>query len=489
MTIFFSAIAFAFFLLFAPFAYAAPSISGTSTDLAHGESVTITGTDFGTKTTAAPTIWDNCSHGDSLTTRWTGGWPTENANYNPNYRAAQRGIPMPHARTTKYLTMCNYGDGGYDAGWNGIFWKSFASGSTPSYVFFSFRMRIDDSFNSGDNWKFLDYSCGSEPYAMSSSSWSNWYTEQMGGISTGTLDINLNDDGGSLRPWINQENIWNADTESYDTGPSPKGNWIQIEGVYYLTSSTNGIIRYWINGEDVFDYSSTNPNPAFAALDHWTDRYTAGARTFGFGGYTRNYNTNNWWYFADIYFDTTWARVMLGNASTYAACTIREPQIPSSWGTTSITVEVNQGALDEEDTAYLYVVKSDGTYNSTGYAVTFGEGGGEDTTAPSVTFTTGNSSISADSLSISGTASDAVGVSGCKWRIGSQPDGSNGTSLSGTTSWSGTASGFSEGEQTLHVGCYDAAANWGYDSITVTYTPSEETLPQAVLSGARIIVD
>ena len=96
-----------------------------------------------------------------------------------------------------------------------------------------------------------------------------------------------------------------------------------------------------------------------------------------------------------------------------------------------------------------------------------GEGGG-DTTAPTVIISTADpSNITSDSLSISGTASDAVGVTGCKYRVGSAPDESNGTVISGTTTWSGTASGFSEGANTLYVGCDDAANNWDSDSIVV----------------------
>ena len=96
---------------------------------------------------------------------------------------------------------------------------------------------------------------------------------------------------------------------------------------------------------------------------------------------------------------------------------------------------------------------------------------GGDVTPPAVSFTTSSpQNITSDTLAISGTASDAVGVSTCKWRINSPPDDSNGTALSGTTAWSGTASGFTLGGQdTLYAGCTDAAGNWGTDTITVNY--------------------
>ena len=104
--------------------------------------------------------------------------------------------------------------------------------------------------------------------------------------------------------------------------------------------------------------------------------------------------------------------------------------------------------------------------------------GGSDSTPPSVTIVTADpSTISADSLTATGTASDGTGVSGCKWRMGSAPDASNGTACTGTTSFSCSTSGYSEGANTLYVGCYDAAGNYGSDSIVVNRDSTAPTTP------------
>jgi hypothetical protein len=110
---------------------------------------------------------------------------------------------------------------------------------------------------------------------------------------------------------------------------------------------------------------------------------------------------------------------------------------------------------------------------------------GGDTTPPVVTISTSDpSNIILNSLSISGTASDEVGVTSCKYRIGSAPDATHGTAITGTTSWSGTATGFAEGANTLYVGCTDAAGNWGSDSITVNLnTPPAQTKGVTVKGG------
>jgi hypothetical protein len=78
------------------------------------------------------------------------------------------------------------------------------------------------------------------------------------------------------------------------------------------------------------------------------------------------YNDDNYRYFADVYVDTTLSRIMIGNASTYSACTILEPQIPSAWTSSSITATVNLGSLVGADAKYLYVFDSANT-PSAGY--------------------------------------------------------------------------------------------------------------------------
>jgi len=77
------------------------------------------------------------------------------------------------------------------------------------------------------------------------------------------------------------------------------------------------------------------------------------------------------WWMDDIYVDSSFARVMLGNAPTYSGSSQFEMQPTSSWSAESIEAEVNQGAFTPGSTAYLYVVDSGGTPNESGFPVTF----------------------------------------------------------------------------------------------------------------------
>ena len=115
------------------------------------------------------------------------------------------------------------------------------------------------------------------------------------------------------------------------------------------------------------------------------------------------------------------------------------------------------------------------------------ESGEGDSTAPVVEITTSDpQNITSNTLAISGTASDAVGVTGCKFRVGAAPTESTGTAITGTTAWSGTATGFSEGANTLYVGCDDAANNWGSDSITVNFTYLSDPILGIIVSNLII---
>ncbi|MDP2323444.1 MAG: hypothetical protein Q8N51_05385, partial [Gammaproteobacteria bacterium] len=74
----------------------------------------------------------------------------------------------------------------------------------------------------------------------------------------------------------------------------------------------------------------------------------------------------HWW--DDVYLSNTQARVELGNADTWSACTVREIQIPTAWSTTSISATVNTGAFADGG-AWLYVVNGNGVVSTSGYPI------------------------------------------------------------------------------------------------------------------------
>ena len=96
---------------------------------------------------------------------------------------------------------------------------------------------------------------------------------------------------------------------------------------------------------------------------------------------------------------------------------------------------------------------------------------GPDTTAPTVTITAPTSaptfSTSTNPLTVSGTASDAVGVTQVSW---TNDRGGSGVAT-GTASWSVSGVPLQTGVNLITVTARDAANNLGTDTLSVTYTP------------------
>lgn len=69
-----------------------------------------------------------------------------------------------------------------------------------------------------------------------------------------------------------------------------------------------------------------------------------------------------------------WARVMLGNASTLAGCTILEYQPALSWSGSAIAFQQKNGGIGSTVDKYVYVFDSDGNVNSNGLLLQAGVG-------------------------------------------------------------------------------------------------------------------
>jgi len=77
-------------------------------------------------------------------------------------------------------------------------------------------------------------------------------------------------------------------------------------------------------------------------------------------------------YISELYVDHSCARVEIGNAPTWNACTHREIQIPTAWNNNSITVTGNVGTFTTGTQVYLFVV-DENRQPSVGFPVIIGE--------------------------------------------------------------------------------------------------------------------
>jgi hypothetical protein len=88
-------------------ANAQPSVTSTSGTWSHKGTITIAGSGFGAKASAAPVIWDDAS-GTDIAATWDGAWPncSRNSAHNLAYRTPAevgRNIPLPHQHLTRYI--------------------------------------------------------------------------------------------------------------------------------------------------------------------------------------------------------------------------------------------------------------------------------------------------------------------------------------------------------------------------------------------------
>lgn len=343
----------------APECLGVPLINAVSGKVSHGSEIVISGASFGIKASAPPVVWDNCDE-TSITAKWDGGWPDSSSNPSNDIqcRTPIRGVGLPHSHISKYLAGSHAESRGYNAGYNVMVWKRRTIDSYPQYSFASWYERLDPAWyfdGARDNLKTFDWSRGETPYDMPN----NWYGEYFAMHSAGNVYAHLNDDDSALdRSWS-----WWATA----TGANPWSGWIKVEWRIRWAVDGTGVVEWTVMSTSVPATKIINLSGGRTDNSNWGT-----ARVEAIGGYADpSGRPEKWRYFADLYLDYTWAHVVIGDSPTYSACRIREVQIPSAWSDSSITVTVNQGAFADGDTAYLYVVDSDGVANNAGFPLTF----------------------------------------------------------------------------------------------------------------------
>lgn len=135
--------------------------------------------------------------------------------------------------------------------------------------------------------------------------------------------------------------------------------WYNI--IYQVDMGTPGLsdgeIKVWISSSEgeAYSYGSDANQMIIAGSEDYYDAVRIG----WYRGDTSYGHTAL--YYDDIYMDNSFARVEIGDAATYDACTHREVQIPIDWSDTSLTLAVNTGSFSLGESVYLFVVHEDGS--------------------------------------------------------------------------------------------------------------------------------
>lgn len=326
-------------LMFPGAVWAAPSISSTSGTITHGSSVTISGSAFGSKggTNAnKPLIWADFE--SSINPTSLGHYTAWASNQN---LTRQSGAPQ-------YGLSTNNVQGTFDG--SASFSLEPTGGVTTIYMFG--KRRYTATVQSS-NLKYFRI-------------WNDNIGDSVASTSNDGMILDENCyDNGRFKPvtlvlgaWKTDEFLWRQSTSGGCSSPSSTGN-----GYYEFIQNATSQQLY--NGNFPTERSPVvygSPSGiGIRVMDNFTDVGDVNGTSV---------------YMDDLYVDNTFARVMIGNASTFAASTNREIQIPTAWADGSITVQINRGSFGASDSAYLYVIDSTNTVNATGYPVTFGSSGG-----------------------------------------------------------------------------------------------------------------
>jgi hypothetical protein len=454
-------------ILLPSIAFSAPAITSVTGTLTNGQSITISGSGFGTKT-AAPLIssYDNATSANNFHSGSIGGgWSTPQGSVSLTTNTPRTALYQSDYKATYNPNAGEYQTIGYDRG-------------TADAVTYS-------SF-----WHYRDYSaCHISTGGGDNNKLYRIYASGSGSMPTPYFGVRTNGTGTCDVTYIGGDNLLShtytaaydplsgyknsgAGLLDYDIGESwPLQQWVHFEVLvqWGTTNAGDGIVTIWRNGQTIMRLTGVGLVATGAPNDSRLTRWGLVS-----GGMSAAGNE----YLDQLYFDNTQARVFVSNSANLAASwpdiattNHKEIQVPSAWSASEITLTLNTGTFTNHTTdgRYLYVVDSSGAISN---AYDLAGDPPADETAPAVTADDSTKSIGSDSYSAEGDATDAVGVSGCKWRIGSAPDSGNGTGCTGTTAWTCSTSGYSSGEQTLYIGCYDAAGNYGTDTVVVTYTPT-----------------
>jgi len=329
-----------------------PSISSTSGAWNHGNSVTISGSGFGTKSPATPHWWDDFESG-ILGSNIEGRTPLYGpANWDAgsiggtNHEPTITDTQQRHSLSTR-CAVCD--DDPAEGNWNIRIRAPITALGDGAKFYYFFRHRLSKNGVFSDNFKPADH-----------------YN------SAFSADLYIGMGHPDTDPVLRTDNVMSDAPGALFNGSSQSAvldTWVAYEEEIGLALS-GGTRRGWLH------------TPG-AISQVWDDQAMNRTLTAGntivnctFGEY-HNTGYNYIYHIDEVYIDNTFARVMVGDAATFTACAVREIQIPTAWSSNSITVIVKRNTFGLSATAYLYVIDSNGSPNSSGVPITFGGTGGD----------------------------------------------------------------------------------------------------------------
>ena len=335
-------------------AIAQVQIDSVDLPIENGTTITISGQSFGTKSTAAPLLWDdlsssayaNLGNGDTI--------PTQSGSRGHPQDAS---APWPNATVngdygnTKYFTSTSgirvdgrpvYGCTGSKGSVSGI-------SAAPSTLLF-----VD--------WWFYTSSMtavGDKNYYKIARIWGEGGTNAQAFMSV---------DGGRTAYSDGGE-----DSSAYGTLVPSDNEWHHIT---FIVDSSRGISNnqgeFWtfLNNQRIHHVTDLGAQPEYPSFNgNFTMVERLGSEPNNTGAHS---GQEQLW--GDIYIDDTLARVVLGDSGSWSSVSHYEMQIPQDWQSDSIQVAGNLGSFSASESVWLYVIDADGNVNQSGFPVATVEG-------------------------------------------------------------------------------------------------------------------
>ena len=319
--------------------------SDAGTDLQHGEIITLSGSSFGNKATAAPLKYDDFqggSVGQVLNPGSSPQWETWSNNQPAN---------DPTANYPKYASVPQPRFSGDQALRQHFYYTSNGYVSNVSLILRNIRQKV---YVSG--WTWHDRSDDNTQGLRNVKIWQHNVGEWQS--PTSRWDVYpVNGSGHFTSEYCNPSDYV---ANEWTTSMPSKGQWHRLEiwhnrGSASEQESFKTWVDFHLEGQYTIPYSSCDQDSLY--LMSYADQNGNGAEFLD-------------WYWGELYIDTTLARVELGNNPSFAASTHREIQIPTAWSNGSISIKVNKGSFPA-GTAYLFVIDENGN-PSAGYPVQIG---------------------------------------------------------------------------------------------------------------------
>ncbi len=325
-------------------------ISAVSGHIANDSTVVITGDRFKTKSPAAPLVWDNFESGANEATL---GEPSVMASGSAwSAYGSVNGTPDPYYSTqqahsgTKSAKVVwkESGITGYSI--NNFIWTDTSPHKTLFLSYYRYHDPSDDIVSTRNIKQAFVRGAGPN--------YANQWLPANSGSGSSTWKI-------AFQPYPSDSWYFGV---PYASTLRTWDRWDSLIEYETNTTSTDGHIALWLNNSLKIERTNVNTcDPVFQEAANACYSVCIGYMFQGYADMTYSRT-----YYDDVYIDDTLARIEIGDNAVFADCTHREIQIPSAWSNTEVTVTINQGTFTPAETAYLFVIDSNGD-PSDGYEV------------------------------------------------------------------------------------------------------------------------